>query len=103
MHFQGFVEQRSGGKWFLTDAAMPYVQHTTMRITNPRPMFEVREDLALEDRTCYELMCMLKRDHWTWGEWIAPSKRKRKEMNAIVDAYIKGGSKRLLHNSYNPQ
>ena len=93
MHFQGFVEQRSGGKWFLTDAAMPYVQHTTMRITNPRPMFEVREDLALEDRTCYELVCMLKRDHWTWGEWIAPSKRKRKEMNAIVDAYIKGARK----------
>jgi hypothetical protein len=54
-------------------------------------VFAVRPNLALGDRTSFELVEILRADGWTWREWIPPSRRTRK-MEAIPDGFSAGES-----------
>ena len=72
-------------RWMLTQEGLRSLP-SMPKLSNPQPVFTVRSNLALTDRTDYELVNMLLDSGWQWRPWI-PRSQRRKSMEAIPDEY----------------
>ena len=43
------------------------------------PIYRIRPNIPLGDKSEYELMSLLEENGWTWNAWIPPSKRRRSD------------------------
>ena len=59
----------AGRYYAITDAAVAQRRLTTSwTLREPAPCLAVRSDVALEDRTAYEMLTILELDGWTWQD-----------------------------------
>ena len=68
-HLQGeglVTESQPSGRFQITRDCAKSVSPSQC-LSNPVPVFAVRPDIALEDRTPYELIRMLREAGWTWS------------------------------------
>ena len=81
-------------RWFLTDAGTKDLT-SCARVANPVRVFQVRNQLRLQDRTSYELILALQEAGWQWQAWVPASKRTRRMALAgrTFDAYVRDGQK----------
>ena len=73
--------------------------HSEIHVERPRQFFCVRDGLALEDYTCFELTLLLRKSEWCWRPWIAPNKRRKADPVPID--YRAGGAK-LYYSTFFP-
>ena len=73
----GFGRARGTG-WTLTSEGVNEMSGAKA-LSHPQPFFRVRDGLALQDRTEYELLKILQDGGWTWQLWVPPSKRRRSD------------------------
>ena len=91
-------------RWSLTDGALNRVVGHC-RYMEPGKTFGIRPNLALGDRTTFELDKMLELEDWAFQEWLPPSKRKRGsplmlENYCSGDAKIWYGSQKTVSRNY---
>ena len=79
----------------LTDVAVSRLQ-TGIILEQPQPVCEIRPDVALADRTVFELVCMLRNDGWKWQQ--LPTRRS--DRDAL--SYDVGGHRTWYSASNNP-
>ena len=77
-------------RWLLTTNARQRLQSVSS-ISALGPLFAVRDQLSLGDRTVYELMNALGHA-WTWQLWVPKSKRT-KRLQDKFEPYVIGGEK----------
>ena len=65
---------------------------TVVRISEPQQVFALRDEMALEQLTPYELIVSLADADWAWSAWVPPSKRGRLLADAFVP-YVRDGPK----------
>ena len=65
---------------------------TVVRISEPQQVFALRDEMALEQLTPYELIVSLADADWAWSAWVPPSKRGRLLADAYVP-YVRDGPK----------
>lgn len=101
---QGLVVVRTGSseqRWYLTQLGCDSVAQTVCSVTDAELFFRVRDEVAIEDRTCYELVRMLSSDDWVWDVWVPPSNRRRRSTASIPYGYCAGEEKKF-YLSMNP-
>jgi hypothetical protein len=76
------------GRWFFTQEGWERCISIPM-CHSPRQVFKVRENLALEDATGYELLMILQDQGWRWDKWVSMGKRK-KGLPAIPVGFTSG-------------
>jgi hypothetical protein len=69
-------EEGSDASWFFTELGISVVTRCSI-VSEPRPVYEVRNDLPLENLSSYELAVKLEQGGWKWQLWIPPSGRRR--------------------------
>ncbi len=76
---RGYVslrEERPDASWFFTASGIRALTRCTVA-SQPKPVFEVRSGIPLQDQSTYEQAVMLERAGWTWKPWVPPSARRR--------------------------
>ena len=70
----------------------------------PQQVFRPRLDLALADRTSFELVHELERQGWVWHLWLPPSKRTARVLRErpCPDGYIVGETKLFFSSALVP-
>lgn len=72
----GYAQEMGAGRQLaLTPAGVRNIAGQK-RLTKPTKFFAVRADVALHERTQYELVILLERGGWSWKEWAPPSRRR---------------------------
>jgi hypothetical protein len=94
---QGMAEERRARKdavgraaYFLTVEGVSAMQ-SAHGLADPRPIFAPRPEVALMDKTEFELIKELESAGWSWQEWVPVAKRRRGQ--ALPDAYRDGEPK----------
>ena len=89
----GLVKDKEGAnpRWFFTEQGALRLT-TVVRISEPQQVFALRDEMALEQLTPYELIVSLADADWAWSAWVPPSKRGRLLADAFVP-YVRDGPK----------
>ena len=81
------VADHSNGRWVLSQKGPRSIRPEWL-LHNPVPVAHIRPDLSLEQRTTWELLCLLQEDGWTSMD--LPRKRSARQ---ALPAYIPGQEK----------
>ena len=73
----GYAQARGTG-WTLTLEGANEMMGSKA-LSSPQPFFRIRDCIALEDMTEYELIKTLQDRGWSWCLWVPPSKRRKKD------------------------
>ena len=78
--------------------------HLAADYAEPQQVFRPRLDLALADRTSFELVHELERQGWVWHLWLPPSKRTARVLRErpCPDGYIVGEAKLFFSSALVP-
>jgi hypothetical protein len=87
---QGLVRHNASDRWFLTKRGWA-ASTQAVRLHSPSPIYQVREDVPLCDRSAFELMMTLRYEGWAWRLWLPQSKRTLKTL-PIPDGYSDGSA-----------
>lgn len=100
----GFVIRSDAERWFSTQAGRRCAVEVAV-CNDPKPMFSVNPLLALEDRSSYELLCLLGQQGWKWKPLVPASTRKKLKEPPPLE-YWPGKAKNwmstgcVIHHSY---
>ena len=84
------------GRWRLTMQGQQALR-TCSLVERPTPLFQLRDDLAIEDMSLFELQLSLANAGWQWREWLPPSKRKR--VDALIPAAYAPGDAKIWYST----
>ena len=73
----GYAQARGTG-WTLTLEGANEMMGSKA-LSSPQPFFRIRDCIALEDMTEYELIKTLQDRGWSWCLWVPPSKRRKRD------------------------
>lgn len=86
------VEKTVDDRWHLTEAGLRRIRPSFAPTGPPTQVFCLRPgNIAIQDRTAYELLLLLHAENWEWARWVPPKQRTRRMQ--IADAYRPGEPK----------
>jgi hypothetical protein len=80
MRAHGLVVARDAGdglRWFLSVKGQLSLQ-SVKNLQGKARVFEVRDNVALHERTAFELASLLVQDEWEWQPWVPVKQRSRR-------------------------